>query len=641
MGFIVSDFRETYLGISSHRNMMIPQGSSRPFGFSKLIMKASGRYEESYNRDEDDEDDEEEEDDEYAIEVDDADIDGDDNDDVDWRSFRAHLVSIYDQNTTSINNNNQDEQTNTNSNSWIYETGSAIEAGTVLLHKIDNTCDRSGYGLARQYLHKSVVLILQHEDNEHSVSTKGIILNRPTDLIIHEKYNDESEENEFPIWFGGFDWGIHTSRPKFFCLHSIKLAAAKQLSVQVMNGIYFTTIKNAKDLIADGYAKTKDFWFFSGLIEWEEGELMKEIEDGLWYSVATDASIVRKGLKILTDKGAMDVEHAGMPTWEMLIELIHQKIEDVGNMLGMKTESNKSFDDLMFEQWAMKHLRFHEAPLFLREISNEDGEEDDFDVTESVTGRLAPGTLIRGSSSGNPFLLSEQEYHKSLILIVQDDHELSVGLILNHPTSRSFNITFLDESSIFRKMSSIQLPIRFGGCYGGPTIHDSNDDGNDHKPLFILHMNEELRDAKIGQPIGQMTDGIWSCSADECISAIVNHLASPNDFMYIDGFCLWSKELDESGKVKGGIFSEVLKGDFEVVTHAHIQEAWDALLQQELLSSDALDRNFDLAQSAWSIAAQNWRGDSTRKKVTVAEDKALLLNDEALKRWITVYLHNF
>jgi putative AlgH/UPF0301 family transcriptional regulator len=624
-----------------------PRTSSR----SWTALKGEGRRYEDYDIDDYEDDDED-------IDIYDEnfvnDQDGDE-DDVDWRSFRAHLVSIYDQNTTITSNdfdNIKDKQTyeHTNTNSWIYETGSAIETGTILLHRIDNTEDddeSSGYGLARQYLHKSVVLILEHEDNEHSVSTKGIILNRPTDLIIHEQY-EEGGHNEFPIWFGGFDWGIHTSKPKFFCLHSIKSAIAKKVSVQVMNGIYFTTIQNAKDLIADGYAKTKDFWFFSGLVEWEEGELFDEIQDGIWYSVATDASIVRKGLKILTDEGAMDVESAGMQTWEMLMDLVHEKINEVNDELVLSTnsrasvsrESTKSFDDLMFEQWAKKHLRFTEAPLFLREILQENGKDNRPDVIDSVHN-IAPGTLIRGSPSGNPFLLSEQEYHKSLILIVQDDQEISVGLILNHPTSRSFDVSLLDESTIFPKINSIRLPVRFGGCHGGPTIRDFGDDRKDDKPLFILYMNEALRNAKVGKPIGKTKDGIWSCTAEDCITAIANHLASPNDFMCIDGFCLWSKETDESGMVKGGILAEVVKGDFEIVPHARIQAAWDSLLQQELLSYDALDRNLDLAQSAWNIADQNGRHGSVGKKVSVAEDKALQLNDEALKRWITINLNNF
>ena len=605
----------------------------RSFGLSK-VLKATEQF--NYDNSKNEEEEESDEADDvlnyYQEESNEGIIIDTDDDEVDWRSFRAHLVSIYDQDIR-----HQED----NPNSWIYETGSAIETGTVLLHKIDYNFDdiMSGYGLARQYLHKSVVLILEHEDNEHETSsTKGIILNRPTDLVINERYDDEGINNEFPIWFGGFDWGIHTSRPKFFCLHSIKSAVAKSLSVQVMNGIYFTTIQSAKDLITAGYAKTTDFWFFSGMLEWEKGELLTEIEEGNWYSVNTDASIIRKGLKILTDEGAMNVEHAGIQTYDMLMDLIHEKIEDLDIITLAKAKSPRIFDDLMFEEWAKKYLRFDEPPLFLRESSENN---DNIDEESSWTGRVVPGSLVRGSSIGSPFLLSDQVFHKSLILIVQDDHELSAGLILNHPTTRSFDISLVDESSLFSKTNSIKAPVRFGGCYGGPTIHDPFVE-NDDKPLFILHMNQSLRDAKIGQPIGNtFLDGIWSCTSDQCIFAITNQIAAPEDFMFVDGFCLWSKTLEDSGKISGGIFDEIMKGDFEVVFQDRVQGAWDSLLKQELLSQDALDRNLDLAQTAWYITDQNWTSETSRKKVTVAEQKSVSLNDEALKRWIAVYLHDF
>lgn len=201
------------------------------------------------------------------------------------------------------------------------------------------------------------------------------------------------------------------------------------------------------------------------------------------------------------------------------------------------------------------------------------------------------------------------------------------------------------SQEFFLRKKSISFPIRFGGNYGGPTIHDPEDeDEDDDKPLFILHMSQVLRDANIGEPIGEkFDDGVWSCTAEECISAISNHLASPKEFMCVNGLCLWLKNVDESGNVDGGIGAEVLKGDFEVVPHLHVPRVWNSLLQQELLSSSAIDRNFDVAESAWHLAGESWKGDKnkkSRKMLPVSEIESLLLNDEALRRWITVYLHD-
>jgi putative AlgH/UPF0301 family transcriptional regulator len=609
-----------------------------PFGLSKVLLKSSASS--NYGKGDTDEHFDDDEND-------------DEDDKVDWRSFRARLVSIYDQDVNTMANDDEvDSNGNAVEDSWIYETGSTIETGSVLLHKIDDTStDNSGYGLGRQYLHKSAVLILEHEDNEHCVSTKGVILNRPTDLILYDQPpNDYGETEEellecgFPIWFGGFDWGIHTAEPKFFCLHSIKSATAKDVSREVINGIYFTSIQHAKDLVAEGIAKTNDFWVFSGFIEWEQGDLLKEIEMGNWRTVATDASVVRRGLKILADDEAVDVEYAGVQTWAMLMDMIHQKTEHTNMDANVKKFMHKTmdnFDDKMLKEWAKKYLCFTEAPLFLQDGDKEKEERDNEveKVIATVTGILMPGTIIRGASTGHPFLFSEQEFHKSLILIVQDDHELSVGLILNHPSRKTFDLSYRDESNFFPTTDSINLPVRFGGSYGGPAPIDDAD-RNDDKPLFILHNNKELRDAKIGQPVGDnFKNGIWSCSVEQCISAIANRLATPKDFMCVDGFCMWSKYLTESGSVNGGIISEVLKGDFEIVPHSRNDQVWNSLLKQEVLSSDALAHNFDIVESAWQLADFNL-GEKQGSNKSISENGQAKLNDEALKRWMMTYLND-
>ena len=671
------------------------------FGTTTTTLKSQCSSSQEYDEEEDEEEDE---DDDY-----------DHDEHIDWRSFRAHLVSIYDQN----NNNNSNMSSTKNQNidiihpttandtpttsaqgnddesaAWIYDTGISIETGTVLLHKIDNgntnnnphdnsnnKNDNSnhyhhhhhhhnaGYGLARQYLHKSVVLILEHEDNENFISTKGIILNRPTDLVIHEttslfeddddEYEGEGEDDgedegdihdyeygcdsirddavtmEFPIWFGGYDWGIHTAEPKFFCLHSISSSIAKQYSKQVMNGIYFTSIQKAKDLVHTGMAEPQDFWCFSGFIEWNQGELVEEIKDGVWNAVNMDASIVTKGLQVLTDdEGAIDVEHAGVQTWTALTDLMHRKFQDLYHtrtstmMMELQQTSNQqSFDDKMLEEWAKRYLVFTEAPIFLQEMN-------EFDQEDISIGRIKPGTILRSSSKGNPFLLSEQEFHKSLVLVIKNDDELSAGLILNHPTSKTFETSFRDESRVFSKIQSVNLPVRFGGCYGGSSIHDSPEEAEESRPLFVLHMNQKLRDANVGEPIGP--NGVWSCTVDQCIIAIAKRIAHPEDFLVVDGFCLWSKVVDEkTGNVYGGIGSEVQKGSFDIVSTEHLSKVWTTLLQQQQLTTDQLESNFNMAESAWILSGRK----SKKTKRIPEKEEVIQLNDEALKRWISTNLN--
>ena len=133
--------------------------------------------------------------------------DDDGEEEMDWREFRARLVSTYDMPQNEKDSNQDTASTSSNNDSsWMYESGSSIETGSILLHKVDDSSDDSGYGLARQYLHKSVILILEHDNVESSMSTKGVILNRPTDLLLHEPSTKGLEQANFPIWFGGSHW---------------------------------------------------------------------------------------------------------------------------------------------------------------------------------------------------------------------------------------------------------------------------------------------------------------------------------------------------------------------------------------------------------------------------------------------------
>lgn len=408
-----------------------------------------------------------------------------------------------------------------------------------------------------------------------------------------------------------------------------------------MKGINYTSVSMAKSLITNGQAKPSDFYFFAGYLEWENGELLNEIENGLWNTIAADASIVRKGMKILTGQDVKDVENAGVKTWTMMMDLMHKH----GNSKYKYVTKKQSFEDEILHEWAREKLFFKEAPLFMRDELNEDGEDTDVgEVVETITGNVLPGTLLRGSSACTSFLLSDQEFHKSMILVVQDDQELSVGLILNLPSDRTFDASIRDDSKIFKSKFSTQLPLRYGGQYGGISTvaeNDEDSDDDDDDPLFILHMSPTLRDANIGQPIGEnFNDGIWSCTTQEYASAIASYKASPDEFMCIDGFCLWTKHLTESGNVGGGVIEEVMKGHFEIVPHVRTSKVWHELLQQEILSEGTLHKNFNIFDSAWSLADQNWRKDRNDDDKTDKYHKLSLLNDEALKRWMMIYLQN-
>ena len=138
---------------------------------------------------------------------------------------------------------------------WAYDSGDVIEQGAVILGGVEQ---EFGFGLRQQYFHKALILVLDHEE---SVFTKGILLNRPTDLLLEDDINPGKK---WRVWFGGDVQGIHSQRPDITCLHSIKDPRATKASIPVMKSIQWTSFENAKKLVKAGVAEVNDFWTFVG-----------------------------------------------------------------------------------------------------------------------------------------------------------------------------------------------------------------------------------------------------------------------------------------------------------------------------------------------------------------------------------------
>jgi hypothetical protein len=119
---------------------------------------------------------------------------------------------------------------------WAYDSGDVIEQGAVILGGVEQ---EFGFGLRQQYFHKAAILVLDHTDT----FTKGIILNRPTDLTLEDDLNPKVQ---WRVWFGGDVEGLHASHPDIVCLHSLKSEKATRASIPVMKDIQWTTFENAK-----------------------------------------------------------------------------------------------------------------------------------------------------------------------------------------------------------------------------------------------------------------------------------------------------------------------------------------------------------------------------------------------------------
>jgi len=197
-------------------------------------------------------DDDEEEDD------DDEEEDDIDLSDQDWRAFRAKLVmqkpemptaeavqddgdldgigSVF---STSTSTKEEDFMTSSSTmtpldpSQWAYESGNVIEKGAVILGGVQQDY---GFGLRQQYFHKAAILVLDHEE---STFTKGIILNRPSDLTLDDDLN---EGVKWRVWFGGDVQGLSSNMPEVVCLHSLKDQEAVDASISVMKDIQVSTV---------------------------------------------------------------------------------------------------------------------------------------------------------------------------------------------------------------------------------------------------------------------------------------------------------------------------------------------------------------------------------------------------------------
>lgn len=141
--------------------------------------------------------------------------------DQDWRAFRAKLVmsdsttEVGEEAEQTIEEDDSDldgigaifaskssdtasvkdfSMTPLDPSQWAYDSGKVIEQGAVILGGVEQ---EYGFGLRQQYFHKVAILVLDHDEKTF---TKGIILNRPTDLTLEDDINDGVK---WRVWFGG------------------------------------------------------------------------------------------------------------------------------------------------------------------------------------------------------------------------------------------------------------------------------------------------------------------------------------------------------------------------------------------------------------------------------------------------------
>lgn len=602
------------------------------------------------------------------------------NSDADWKDFRAKLVlnnNMVIQNRTPSSSTTTTRSTSTTSSrlssSWAYDAGTFIEIGSIVLSKVEDDKQHSellssSCDLLRQpYLHKSAILVLDHQDNNNQGGfTRGIILNRQTNLTLHDKdieyrdmdgvlIEDEFDSSNNPhlenaTWrnmlFGGDIGGLstrHHDHPQYhhdytpdddddddddestsmndhslIFLHSIGTDLARNISDSILKNIWITTHEGARMLIAAGEAISDDFYVVCGMIGWDSGQLLEELHrpppSSSWYMVATDSETIWDLLRHQREEN--NPRNAGLTMWQNLTQQIGKYDDVYSKKMDEKHDYGKdSFSDLMLKEWTADMLLLEEDYF------------DDAMIYRALGAAQGPpigeGTLCRGSSlEYSPFLLNKQLFHKSIMLVFQDDDDLSVGLILNHPTPDQYEL-------VTPQGRRVEFTIRYGGW-------DGRDDVD---PFIWLHSSQTMRDAEMGTPLGNR-HGIWSCSQDSVSRAIDKGLALAEDFMLVQGFSVWEKK---SGA--GGVAGQVLAGNFETVSASHC-EIWSILQSQTRLTETTLDENIRLSNHAWEISGMDMvvknidPGNDVKRMVFDSFVSVSDLADQALRNWIITFVLN-
>lgn len=523
------------------------------------------------------------------------------NDLDDWRKFQQTLMANEEAEKT---NGNENDLQSSISSSTVHQISNVndIMPGSVLLATLPSK-DELGYGLGRQYLQKSIIYII---DIDFEGGVTGLILNRGPMfelglLSIEGKKLDKSSDG-WIVNLGGdsfqFDEEmeeVDTSASSVSCLFFQNVDAVAENCREISTGVFYTNQATARGYAHEGKMQPGDFWLFYGHMHWSIEDFRQEIKENIWQAI----DITRGGeagdiLQKLWAESSVDF---GRTVWRVFCDVVDQP-----------TRCEFGFDDKMLVEYCQASL-----PL-----SRHDSYDEEYTPRrQDGVYTVKVGDIIRASSSHSPFLLSDQEYHHSVILVIQEESRFSVGVILNLPTSKSIDLDAGGEH-----VGSINIK------FGGP-LECSGRSEND---LLFLHKSKAMKDAALGEQldVDSSSYNIWTCKKEEATDALARGLvATEDEIMGIDGLCVWPKDAFGGG----GLRAELVQGNFERVPLSNYDKVWKILQQQRRLSSTSLEENLRTSHAAWEVAGAG-------KDITVKQmaDKRRQLANEAHRQWILSYL---
>jgi len=408
-----------------------------------------------------------------------------------------------------------------------------------------------------------------------------------------------------------------------------------------------------------------DFYTFAGHITWNPGELEHEIMEGGapgggggWLALSVDeVSIIEELDRMCPDESGKeerieDKERGrGDGMWRRMLEKIGKNVEEA---TGFVPAGQIGFYDHMLEIWTEENLGYrYDNVGGIVSPSLKPGQQRILGMgsvveEEPIDSKIGPGTVVRATDGiTSDFLLYDQEFVRSVVLVLEETDEATVGVLLDHASSMP--IDYSDD------MTSFSLPLRYGGpmdlanvcdisdCAMDDIEYDSDSDSfnyqedegeedNSSQTLLWLHNSSTLASLGPedggGSPVG--TSGIYVLSEEEAVAALRSGILRVEETKVFCGVCVWEKvpsaegygdnwlEAGMSRRYCGGLVEQIETfRSMEVVRSCNdneegglgrgiIKSVWDILSRKQgILTEETLDSNIRAAIDAWEACSSS------------------------------------
>ena len=655
----------------------------------------------------------------------------DNEEEQDWRTFRARLVqngipSLDDNTNTNANTNNaNNNDTDASSHHYYaYESTPLVEVGTILVSiPTTDLCQ----ALEQQYWHRSVVLVTQVcqdtvkgelettvPDNELAQgknrgrwSYRGVLLNRFTDL----EFDGENGKDGWSIHRGGDLLGLDSDgQTQLTCLHHLGTSdpEVKEASTKLVGDLSMVSLGDAQTICKNHPSKynATDFFTFAGFCSWRPGQLELEMGDDRkeWMALSVDDDSIMQELRLQLDKSCSIVSNnnsdqndesiddlvarglveTGTTMWRNFLSKIHVPESKALERIPI---GQLEFYDRMLEIWAEDNLVLGGDND--EESNHEANEADDAISTDSMkdsSSLIGPGTLVRAKSHvSNDMLLFDNEFIKSLVLIVEDSVDATVGVILSHPLSAAVDCVEGKDPLALRYGGPIDVPTWKDGTFREDYGEDDEEedekmyegfegyqrngvvsddleidaynimaenedeedyDDDDDSPFIWIHRDVALgsRGPSGGGGIQLGSLNVWIIPENDALQSLQSGFLMLEDTFIFSGVCIWEKGPD-LGECGGGLREQIdALNVFEFVRTCNgesdndeVELAWDILSKnQNVLTKESLDCNIGAAMNAWEACNTNKLDSSSADSgiTSTRED----LSDAVLRAWLGVNL---